>query len=200
MKMITLYVNLGDVEKTLWSRGVFRLTFEQTSDVLLRHCEAQNRLIIMWQWWWFVMMMTMRRRRMMIIIKYGGAAMISWSPNLSHRSTAFFSVLNSLPSRDHLDDSDDTDEDEDETNVKIWYFLPQNFLIKMCLITLCAEDFSSVTDEIGAFAFVFLLIWWDTDKISGWAFMNIVSYAVSSFSNKWNGHWDKWWWWPVDQK
>ena len=56
---------------------------------------------------------------MMIIIKYGGAAMISWSPNLSHRSTAFFSVLNSLPSRDHLDDSDDTDEDEDETNVKI---------------------------------------------------------------------------------
>ena len=167
MKMITLYVNLGDVEKTLWSRGVFRLTFEQTSDVLLRHCEAQNRLIIMWQWWWFVMRMT-RRRRMMIIIRCGGAAMISWSPNLSHRSTAFFSVLNSLPSRDHLDDSDDTDEDEDETNVKIWYFLPQNFLIKMCLITLCAEDFSSVTDEIGAFAFVCLLSW----------VMNIVSYAV----------------------
>ena len=49
--------------------------------------------------------------------------MISWSPNLSHRSTAFFSVLNSLPSRDHLDDSDgdgdngdddDVDDDEDE--------------------------------------------------------------------------------------
>ena len=54
---------------------------------------------------------------MMIIIKYGGAAMISWSPNLSHRSTAFFSVLNSLPSRDHLDDSDDEDDNEDDDDV-----------------------------------------------------------------------------------
>ena len=35
----------------------------------------------------------------------------------------------------------------------------------MPYITLCAEDFSSVTDEIGAFAFVCLLIWWDIDKI-----------------------------------
>ena len=54
---------------------------------------------------------------MMIIIKYGGAAMISWSPNLSHRSTAFFSVLNSLPSRDHLDDSDDDDDNDDDDDV-----------------------------------------------------------------------------------
>ena len=54
--------------------------------------------------------------------------MISWSPNLSYRSTAFFSVLNSLPRRDHLDDSDDdvdnegddgyneVDGDEDDNN------------------------------------------------------------------------------------
>ena len=50
-------------------------------------------------------------------------------------------------------------------NVKVRYFLPQNCLIEMCLITLCAKDFSSVTDEIGAFAFVCLLIWWDIDRI-----------------------------------
>ena len=54
---------------------------------------------------------------MMIIIRCGGAAMISWSPNLSHRSTAFFSVLYSLPSRDHLDDSDDDDDNEDDDDV-----------------------------------------------------------------------------------
>ena len=75
---------------------------------------------------------------MMIIIKYGGAAMISWSPNLSHRSTAFFSVLNSLPSRDHLDDSDDDDdngddddvdddEDEDETKCENMVFFAAKF-------------------------------------------------------------------------
>ena len=50
----------------------------------------------------------------MMIIKYGGVVMISWSPNLSYRSTAFFSVLNSLPRRDHLDDSDDDVDNEDD--------------------------------------------------------------------------------------
>ena len=40
--------------------------------------------------------------------------MISWSPNLSYRSTSFFSVLNSLPRRDHLDDSDDDVDNEDD--------------------------------------------------------------------------------------
>ena len=54
----------------------------------------------------------------MMIIKYGGVVLISWSPNLSCRSTAFFSVLNSLPRRDHLDDSDDDvdngDDDDDD--------------------------------------------------------------------------------------
>ena len=50
----------------------------------------------------------------MMIIKYGGVVMISWSPNLSCRSTAFFSVLNSLPRRDHLDDSDDDVDNEDD--------------------------------------------------------------------------------------
>ena len=33
-------------------------------------------------------------------------------------------------------------------NVKVRYFLPQNCLIEMCLITLCAEEFSSVTDKL----------------------------------------------------
>ena len=107
MKMITLYVNLGDVEKTLWSRGVFRLAFEQTSNVLLRHCEAQNRLIIM----------------MMIFDDDDEGEKedddhkiwrISWFPNLSYRSTTFFSVLNSLPRRGHLDDSDDDVDNEDD--------------------------------------------------------------------------------------
>ena len=49
-----------------------------------------------------------------MIIKYGGVVMTSWSPNLSYRSTAFFSVLNSLPRRDHLDDSDDDVDNEDD--------------------------------------------------------------------------------------
>ena len=53
----------------------------------------------------------------MMIIKYGGVVMISWSPNLSYRSTAFFSVLNSLPRRDHLDDSDDDVDNEDDDDV-----------------------------------------------------------------------------------
>ena len=43
--------------------------------------------------------------------------MISWSPNLSYRSTVFFSVLNSLPRRDHLDDSDDDVDNEDDDDV-----------------------------------------------------------------------------------
>ena len=50
----------------------------------------------------------------MMIIKYGGVVMISWSPNLSYRTTALFSVLNSLPRRDHLDDSDDDVDNEDD--------------------------------------------------------------------------------------
>ena len=52
----------------------------------------------------------------MIIIRCGEAAMISWSPNLSYRSIAFFSVLNSLPRRDHLDDSDDNVDNEDDND------------------------------------------------------------------------------------
>ena len=57
----------------------------------------------------------------MMIIKYGGVVMISWSPNLSYRSTAFFSVLNSLPRRDHLDDSDDDVDNEDDDDVDDGY-------------------------------------------------------------------------------
>ena len=47
--------------------------------------------------------------------------MISWSPNLSNRSTTFFSVLNSLPRRDHLDDSDDDVDDEGDDDVDDGY-------------------------------------------------------------------------------
>ena len=57
----------------------------------------------------------------MMIIKYGGVVMISWSPNLSYRSTAFFSVLNSLPRRDHLDDIDDDVDNEDDDDVDDGY-------------------------------------------------------------------------------
>ena len=57
----------------------------------------------------------------MMIIKYGGVVMISWSPNLSYRTTAFFSVLNSLPRRDHLDDSDDDVDNEDDDDVDDGY-------------------------------------------------------------------------------
>ena len=47
--------------------------------------------------------------------------MITWSPNLSNRSTAFFSVLNSLPRRDYLDDSDDDVDNEDDDDVDDGY-------------------------------------------------------------------------------
>ena len=57
----------------------------------------------------------------MMIMKYGGAVMISRSTNLSHRSTPSFSVLNSLPRRDHLDDSDDDVDNEDDDDVDDGY-------------------------------------------------------------------------------